>query len=68
MDGWFNALQMSGSPILSQHSGQVVGMLTVGSVGGFRLLLGAVPVGALVAGAEGASDLVPLPELGDRPP
>jgi hypothetical protein len=64
MDRWFNPMLMSGSPILSQHTGQAVGMLTVGSVGGFRLLLGAVPIGALVAEAGAATTPVPLPDLG----
>lgn len=39
----------SGSPLLSQHTGQVVGMLIAGMLRGHSLLLGMHPVGSLVA-------------------
>jgi hypothetical protein len=38
----------SGSPLLSQHTGQVVGMLIAGMLRGRSLLLGMHPVGSLV--------------------
>ena len=62
MDGWFNAGSMSGSPFVSQHTGQVVGMVVAGSPRLGRLLIGAHPVGSLLHLAESASQ---FPKLRD---
>lgn len=55
MDGVFNPALMSGSPVVSQHTGQAVGMLVAGTLRGGRWLLALHPVGSLVALAEGAT-------------
>ncbi len=60
MDEWFNPGSMSGSPFVSQHTGQVVGMVVAGSPRLGRLLIGAHPIGSLVDLAESASE---FPEL-----
>ncbi len=56
MDEWFNPSQLSGSPLVSQHTGQVVGMVVAGSPRLNRLLLGAHPIGSLVRLAESAAE------------
>ncbi len=63
MDDRFNPSQMSGSPIVSQHTGQVVGMVVVGSPRFNRLLLGAHPMGSLVQLAESATEFPKIIEL-----
>ncbi len=55
MDDWFNPGLMSGSPFLSQHTGQVVGMAIAASPRHNRLLLGMHPVGSLVQLARSAA-------------
>ncbi|MCS7261473.1 MAG: serine protease [Anaerolineae bacterium] len=45
----------SGSPLLSQHTGQVVGMLIAGTLRGRWMLLGMHPVGSLVQKAATAT-------------
>jgi hypothetical protein len=62
MDEWFNPGSMSGSPFVSQHTGQVVGMVVAGSPRLGRLLIGAHPVGSLVHLAESASEFPALRE------
>jgi hypothetical protein len=64
MDRWFNPGQMSGSPIVSQHTGQTVGMVVVGSPRLGRILLGAHPIGSLVDLATSATEFPALSELG----
>ena len=61
-DRWFNPAQMSGSPIVSQHTGQVVGMVVVGSPRLGRILLGAHPIGSLVRQARSATEFPSLSE------
>jgi hypothetical protein len=63
MDRWFNPGQMSGSPIVSQHTGQVVGMVVVGSPRLGRVLMGAHPIGSLVDLAESATEFPRLSEM-----
>lgn len=55
MDRLFNPAMMSGSPFVSQHTGQVVGMAVGATLRRNRLLLGAHPIGSLVrlAGSAG---------------
>jgi hypothetical protein len=63
MDEWFNPGSMSGSPFVSQHTGQAVGMVVAGSPRLGRLLIGAHPIGSLVTLAESASEFPKLREL-----
>jgi hypothetical protein len=56
MDELFDPGQMSGSPIVSQHTGRVVGMAVAASPRRNRLLLGIHPIGSLVRLAESATD------------
>ena len=62
-DRWFNPAQMSGSPIVSQHTGQVVGMVVAGSPRLGRNLLGAHPIGSLVSLASSATEFPSLSEI-----
>lgn len=64
MDKWFNPGSMSGSPFVSQHTGQAVGMVVVGSPRLGRLLIGAHPIGSLVNLAESATEFPKLRQLG----
>jgi len=52
----------SGSPLLSQHTGQVVGMLIAGMLRGSSLLLGMHPVGSLVERVTAADRFPTLEE------
>ena len=61
MDETFDPSQMSGSPLVSQHTGQVVGMAVAASPRRGRLLIGAHPIGSLVRLAEAAAE---YPRLG----
>ena len=63
MDRWFSPGQMSGSPLVSQHTGQVVGMVIAGSPRFGRLLLGAHPTGSLVGLATSATDFPSFSEI-----
>ncbi|MGD8794753.1 MAG: hypothetical protein PVF47_19545, partial [Anaerolineae bacterium] len=67
MDERFEPSQMSGSPVVSQHSGRVVGMALVGSPRRGRLLIGAQPIGWLVGRAASATQELVLPSLEERP-
>lgn len=67
MDEWFNPGSMSGSPFVSQHTGQVVGMVVAGSPRLGRLLIGAHPIGSLVNLAESASEFPKLREPAQQP-
>jgi hypothetical protein len=62
MDETFFPGLASGSPFVSQHTGQVVGMLIAGSLRGRRLLLGAHPIDSIVRLAESADELVNIEE------
>jgi hypothetical protein len=62
MDKLFYAGMMSGSPFVSQHTGQVVGMLIAGTIRGNRLLLGAHPIGSIVQLAESATEFPKISE------
>jgi hypothetical protein len=62
MDEIFEPGLMSGSPVFSQHTGQVVGMALAATVRDGELLLGIHPIGSLVAKAETASV---FPRMGD---
>jgi hypothetical protein len=56
MDGTFNPGLMSGSPFVSQHTGQVVGMAVAASPRLNHLLLGMHPIGSLVKLAGSATE------------
>jgi hypothetical protein len=62
MDDLFNPGLMSGSPFVSQHTGQVVGMAIAVSLRGSRLLLGAHPIGSIVQLAGSATEFPKLSE------
>lgn len=62
MDDWFNPGLMSGSPLLSQHTGQVVGMAVAAQQRGDRILLGFHPIGSIIKLAESATE---FPKLAD---
>ena len=65
MDDWFEPQGMSGSPLVSQHTGHVVGMVVAVSPRRGRLLLGAHPVGSIVRLTESASEFPTLAELSE---
>jgi hypothetical protein len=54
MDRWFNPYGLSGAPLLSQHTGQVVGMAVAASQGRTRIYVGVHPIGSIVRLAEAA--------------
>jgi hypothetical protein len=56
MDERFEPSLMSGSPLVSQHSGLAVGMALVASPRRGHLLIGAHPIGSIVGRAEVASE------------
>ncbi|MCP4538452.1 MAG: hypothetical protein GY832_15055 [Chloroflexi bacterium] len=58
MDETFNPGSMSGSPFISQHTGQVVGMLIAVTPRRTQLLLGAHPIGSIVRLAELATESI----------
>ncbi len=62
MDELFNPDGMSGSPFVSQHTGQVVGMAIAVSPRGGRLLLGVHPIGSIVQLAESATEFPKISE------
>ena len=62
MDDLFNPSLMSGSPFVSQHTGQVVGMAIAVNLRGGRLLLGVHPIGSIVQLAESATE---FPRIGE---
>jgi hypothetical protein len=62
MDDWFNPGLMSGSPLLSQHTGQVVGMTIAAQQRGNRILLGFHPIGSIIKLAESAAE---FPKIAD---
>ena len=56
MDELFNPSLMSGSPFVSQHTGQVVGMVVAATPRRYQLLMGAHPIGSIVQLAESATE------------
>jgi hypothetical protein len=60
MDEMFNPSLMSGSPFISQHTGQVVGMLIAVTPRRTRLLLGVHPVGSIVELARSQTEPIKL--------
>ncbi|HSJ57489.1 MAG TPA: hypothetical protein VLC95_09930, partial [Anaerolineae bacterium] len=54
MDEQFDPGQMSGSPLVSQHTGRVVAMVVAASPRRGALLIGGHPIGSLVAHATAA--------------
>lgn len=68
MDRLFMPALMSGSPVVSQHSGRVVGMVVAGSPRSNRLLLGLNPIGAIVHHAESATEYLKLHEVHEGAP
>jgi hypothetical protein len=63
MDEKFDPSGMSGSPLVSQHTGRAVGMAVASSPRRNGLLVGAHPIGSLVRKAETADGWLWLPEL-----
>jgi hypothetical protein len=63
MDEPFHPGMMSGSPFLSQHTGQVVGMAVAASPRRDRLLLGVHPIGSIVRLAQSATDFPSMSEF-----
>jgi hypothetical protein len=68
MDGRFDPSQMSGSPLVSQHSGRAVGMALVASPRRGHLLIGAHPIGSLVQRAASTGENLRLPVLDQKQP
>jgi hypothetical protein len=62
MDELSHPGMLSGTPFVSQHTGQAVGMLIAGSLRGHRLLLGAHPIDSIVQLAESADKFPTLIE------
>jgi hypothetical protein len=56
MHDQFNPAEMSGSPIISAHTGEAVGMAVAASQQPGRLLIGAHPIGSLVQKARQGRD------------
>jgi hypothetical protein len=63
MDDRFDPRLMSGSPFLSQHTAQLVGMAVAASPRGTRLLLGMHPIASLLQIAGSASGFPSLEEI-----
>jgi hypothetical protein len=62
MDDMFNAGRMSGSPLVSQHTGQVVGMAIAVAPRADRIEIGFHPIGHIVQIAEAARE---FPKIAD---
>jgi hypothetical protein len=63
MDEFFSPGMMSGSPLVSQHTGQAVGMAIAVSPRRSRLLVGAHPIGSIVQLAASATDFPRMSEF-----
>ena len=61
MDGWFSPGLMSGSPVVSRHTGQAVGMAIAVSLRRYGLFLGLHPIGSIVRLTESATEFPVLP-------
>jgi hypothetical protein len=62
MDGEFEPSGLSGSPFISQHTGQVIGMAIATTRRGGKVLLGLHPIGSLVDKAQQAQT---FPKISD---
>jgi hypothetical protein len=62
MDELFQPGLMSGSPMVSQHTGQAVGMVIAVTLRRNRLLMGVHPIGSIVQLAESATGFVRIDE------
>jgi hypothetical protein len=62
MDDTFQPGRMSGSPLLSQHTGQVVGMAIAATFQGDRLYIGFHPIGNIVRIADAADQFPKIAE------
>ncbi|MFQ6101297.1 MAG: serine protease [Anaerolineae bacterium] len=62
MDKLFNPSLMSGSPFVSQHTGQVVGMAVAATLRRNRVLIGVHPIGSIVRQVETATE---FPKIGE---
>jgi hypothetical protein len=60
MDEVFDAGRMSGSPLISRHTGRVVGMAVAVSPRRSRILIGLNPIGALLERAAAADGEFPI--------
>jgi hypothetical protein len=65
MDTWFDPTGMSGSPLVSQHTGRVVGMAVAASPRRNRLLVGVHPIGSIVHLAGSAVEFPSIVEPGE---
>lgn len=63
MDQTFEPALTSGSPVFSQHTGQVVGMALVAGSRSGQLVLGMHPIASIVEKGLAATELLPLAEL-----
>jgi hypothetical protein len=63
MDHWFDPGMMSGSPFVSQHTGQVVGMAVAASPRRNGLLLGMHPIGSLMQLAKEATEFPKIRDM-----
>ncbi len=63
MDVLFDPGRMSGSPVVSQHTGQVVGMAVAAGARDGQLLIALNPIGAIVAQAEAAATFPVMAEF-----
>jgi hypothetical protein len=63
MDETFYPGLMSGSPFVSQHTGQVVGMAVAATSLGGKLYLGLNPIGAIVQHANLATEFPKIIDL-----
>jgi len=61
-DEWFEPGMMSGSPLMSGYTGNVLGMAIVMSPRGDRITIGFHPIGNIVKQAEGAKEFVKIGE------
>ena len=62
MDEEFEPSGLSGSPFVSQHTGQVIGMAIATTRRGGKVLLGLHPIGSLVEKAQQAQT---FPKISD---
>ena len=65
MDDRFDPNGMSGSPLISRHTGQVVGMAVAASPRAGRLLVGVHPIGSIVRLAEAAAEFPTIVDIRD---
>ena len=62
MDEAFESGMMSGSPVVSFHTGRVVGMALAAGMREGHTIIGMHPIGSLVEKGLEAVDLIPLSE------